>query len=267
MSVTLGIAVEIESPYKVCDFRPVFWALLTQATRPYQYWGHCDIDMVFGNLGNYITRDLLAQYDKIFTVGHLTLYRNCSLANEMFSRPYPRFDWRAILSESRHLGFDEHIGINRIWQEHGGRTFEDETLIADIDPAIRRYERAAPNRNYRHQLFYFERGHVYRGYSVGSQWKTEEFMYIHFQKRQTTNLPTWGSTRYAIAPGGFYDLPEGASLREFAESLNRGQFYWRECLHRWRGKFRSFRRRCGMKLPVLQLAANRNSPNFSSSSF
>lgn len=241
-SAALGLEAGLGSPYKACDFRPAYWALLDDEPRSFDYWGHCDLDMIFGDLGRQITADLLGRYDKIFSVGHLTLYRNCPLANEMFRRPHPAFDWRATLEDPSHRGFDEHIGVNRIWRAQDGRFFEDESLIADIDPAIARFERVAPRRNYRDQLFYFDRGRIYRGYSDGAQWRAEEYLYIHFQKRPMTAMPSRGAERYAIAPGGFFDMPAGVSPRALAGTLNRGSFRWRDTLHRWRAGLRHFRR-------------------------
>jgi len=162
MSDALGFEVGLGSPYKVCDFRPAFSVLLEGEARRYDYWGHCDLDMIFGDLSRFVTADLLARYDKTFSVGHLTLYRNCALANEMFRRPHRAIDWRVVLGDPCHRGFDEHIGVNRIWRESGGRMYEDESHIADIDPGIARFELAASRKNHRRQLFYFDRGHVLR---------------------------------------------------------------------------------------------------------
>jgi hypothetical protein len=243
MGAVLGFPVVLGSPGKVCDFRPLFWALLSDEARCYAFWGHCDLDMIFGRLDGFITRDLLAAHDKIFSVGHLTLYRNGEPANQMFRRPHREVDWRAILADPRHHGFDEHLGVNRIWRAHGGRVFEDESLIADIDPALARFERAAPGRNHRRQLFYFDRGRVFRGYAQGSQWRVEEFMYIHFQKRPMTAMPRPGATRYAIAPGGFFDLPEDVAWDDLADTLNPRSFRWVEMRHRGRCGLRRLRRR------------------------
>jgi hypothetical protein len=246
MSDALGFEIGLGSPYKVCDFRPAFSVLLEGEACRYDYWGHCDIDMIFGDLSRFVTADLLARYDKTFSVGHLTLYRNCALANEMFRRPHRAIDWRVVLGDPRHRGFDEHIGVNRIWRESGERMYEDESHIADIDPAIARFELAAPRKNYRRQLFYFDRGHLLRGYAEGARWSAEEFAYIHFQKRTMKAMPSPGADRYAIAPGGFFDLAEGAPSAAQAEALNPAVFHWSETSHRLRRRVRDFRRRYGL---------------------
>jgi len=246
MSAALGFACSLGSPYKVCDFRPIFWALLDGEPRTYDFWGHCDLDMIFGDLKRFITAELLARYDKLFSVGHLTLYRNCQTTNEMFRQPHPDVDWRAILADPRHRGFDEHIGVSRIWRAHGGRFYKNERIIADIDPAIKHFECMTPMKNYRRQLFYYDDGRVRRVYRQGGRWRNEEFMYIHFQKRPMLAIPKAPARCYAIAPGGFYELPFDAAPASYVEELNKHAFRFREAMHRWRFAFRLLRRRHGL---------------------
>lgn len=216
----LGIPVRFGSPYKVCDFRPAYWMLLPLAGRPYAYWGHCDLDMIFGRLDRFIRADILDGAEKIFSVGHLTLYRNCPEANFMFRRHHPELNWVEILSDERHRGFDEHIGVNRIWRYHGGRTYVDETIIADLDPHVRRLEFVNALRNRRQQLFYFDQGKVLCGVYSGGRWSTSEYMYVHFQKRAMARRSCDPyASRFAIASDGFGGLaavPPGKDLiREY----------------------------------------------------
>ncbi len=236
-----GLPLRANSAYKLCDYRPLFWALLEDGTSVYDFWGHCDVDMIFGRLSLWLTPERMASYDKLFSVGHLTIYRNFDVANQMYRQPHPRVDWRTIFLDPCHRGFDEHFGVNRIWRGRGGRVFEDESIIADIDPAIGRFERAGPWRNYRRQLFYFDHGRVCRAYATWAGWRCEEFMYVHFQKRAMTRLPVHSPGRYAIAPGGFYDLPQGVSLADAADRWNRPRFSWPELAHKARLRARRVR--------------------------
>ena len=185
-SDALGIVTNIVNPYKICDFRPAFSYFLKLLPSRYEFWGHCDIDMYFGRLSEFISANILARYDKIFSVGHLTLYRNCCAANEMFMRGHGAQSWRKILHVSEHLGFDEHIGVNEIWRLHNGRTYIDETIILDVDPHIARFESVLRKLNYRSQIFYINDDGVFQAFRHGSEICIREFMYIHFQKRQLT---------------------------------------------------------------------------------
>jgi hypothetical protein len=249
LSAALGLKITTDRPYKVCDYRPIFWVLLRHE-RPYDFWGHCDLDMTFGDLGRFVTAELLAKYDKLFACGHLTLYRNCPEANEMFRRAHRNIDWRDVLTDTRNRGFDEHYGVNLIWQAQRGRVFNDDSLVADVDPSIERFECVPPNRNYRHQIFYFDNGHIYRLYYRKHQWMKQEFMLIHFPRRRMNVLPFNRSARYVISSGGFYDVSEGNSISGCADRLNPYHFKWQDELHRKRAAFRAWRRNIGLGPPI-----------------
>ncbi len=246
MSATLGLEIHLRSPYKACDFRPIFWTLLEGEERACDFWGHCDLDVIFGNLARYVTIEMLARYDRIFTLGHLTLYRNADFSNRMGLRPHRALDWREILSDPEHRGFDEHIGVGLIWRDHRARMFKDESIVADIDPAIARFERVAPYRNDREQLFFHDRGRVLRVFWRNGRRDEEEFAYIHFQKRRSmTALPPPGTESYVIAPGGFFACDASDLSPDLARRLNPWRPDLRDSFHRWRSAFRSFRRRKG----------------------
>lgn len=217
---SLGIPVDFTAPYKVCDFRPAYWMLLPLAGKQCEYWGHCDLDMVHGRLDRFISPALLCNAEKIFSVGHLTIYRNCPEANFMFQRYHPELSWEEILSDSRHRGFDEHLGVNRIWSYHRGRTYENESIIADLDPHVRRLEFFNSFRNRHQQLFYFDQGKVLCGFYRGDKWITREYMYVHFQKREMArrNCGPY-ATRFAFMSDGFGEFdaapPTKALIRQY----------------------------------------------------
>lgn len=63
-------------PYKICDLKPVYGMILDEYIGEYLYWGHCDFDMIFGNLDKFLKKYNYEQYDKFLPLGHLCLYRN-----------------------------------------------------------------------------------------------------------------------------------------------------------------------------------------------
>jgi uncharacterized protein DUF6625 len=106
----LRIERGILSPRKICDFRPTFGILFEDYLFGYDFWGHCDLDLIFGDLQLLLSNHNLAKYDIISSrmkrhmSGHLSLYRNCDLLNNAFRR-YQGYD--RILSAPEHFGFDE----------------------------------------------------------------------------------------------------------------------------------------------------------------
>ena len=40
----------LERPYKLCDFRPAFGEVFADELRGYDWWGHSDLDVLFGRV-------------------------------------------------------------------------------------------------------------------------------------------------------------------------------------------------------------------------
>ena len=68
--------IALEKPFKLCDYRPAFGYIFTDFLSDYKWWGHCDIDTLMGDLNDFITDDMLIEYDKLFTLGHFIMYKN-----------------------------------------------------------------------------------------------------------------------------------------------------------------------------------------------
>jgi hypothetical protein len=105
----LGMPVGIETPYKVCDFKPAFGVILEEYLRRYDFWAHSDLDICWGRIRHFITDADLHQADIISAApyqicGHFTLYRNESRVNHLFRA---NGQHQRVFQEPAHLGFDE----------------------------------------------------------------------------------------------------------------------------------------------------------------
>ena len=88
---TLGYEINIKSEYlyKLCDFKPAFGVIYADYLKKYTFWGHCDIDIVWGQIKHFIDTDILRNYDVITSrpgrsSGHFCLYRNIDTINSIF---------------------------------------------------------------------------------------------------------------------------------------------------------------------------------------
>ena len=105
----LGFKTKIKSAYKLCDFKPTYGLLFSNLLKKYDYWGHGDIDIIFGNIRNFITDDLLTNYDIIavrhdFLTGYFLLFKNDEKMKTLFK--YSK-DYKKVLSSELHYCFDE----------------------------------------------------------------------------------------------------------------------------------------------------------------
>lgn len=227
----LEMEVCLPRPYKLCDFKPVWGIILQEYVKGYDYWGHCDFDMLFGDIRGFAERYELPKYDKFLSLGHLALYRNAPECRNYFKLPGSKISYKEAFSRPEPCYFDEFDNINAIYRSNHLPIFADESIFANIDPARERLQRlSAPN--YKQQLFFWENGKVYgvfrdpkgmsgaagksqnEGKSTSESPKTassenglriEEFLYIHICKRKMEMHITPGTRGIYITPHSFED--------------------------------------------------------------
>jgi hypothetical protein len=108
-SIALGFDVSVESGYKLCDFRPAYGYIFSDYIINYDFWGYCDIDVIFGDIRLFMTNELLNEYDIIsarhdYLTGCFALYRNNQLMRELFKQSK---DYREVFTNPRNYFFDE----------------------------------------------------------------------------------------------------------------------------------------------------------------
>lgn len=83
-TTVLGFEAALANPYKCCDYKPLYGVLFAEILKGYDYWGHCDIDLIFGDLQYFFDKYDLYSYDKFGTLGHLSLYKNNDMMNNSY---------------------------------------------------------------------------------------------------------------------------------------------------------------------------------------
>lgn len=204
--------LSLEKAYKLCDYKAMYGTIFSEYLAGYDFWGCCDMDMIFGDLRAFFSGERLERYDKLLTCGHLSLYRNTPEVNARYLLPGAKHSAEEVMRSPRNYGFDEWHGIFRIYKENGFPMCE-EVPYAAISFDHRRFSlqrRSSPKYvppapDFKHQVFYWEEGKVYRAY-IGAEGEVrrDEFLYIHLMKRKFP--PITGET--AASPA-FYCTPSG----------------------------------------------------------
>ena len=208
--------VRIDTPYKLCDFKPMYGHILEDYLSDYDYWGHCDVDLIFGDLRKFFNLYKINNYDRFLHLSHLSLYKNTSECKEYYKLDgAPCGNWDEVVTNPQNFLFDEWNGIFGIYHKHNIPMFEGR-IFADISMIYKRFRLALNDKNYDQQVFYWEDGHVYRKYWIDDKSFKEEFIYIHFKKRgfkkQTFDAST--TTSFYIGPDGFTEKTKSATLED-----------------------------------------------------
>lgn len=204
-SQKLGFEPCIPTAYKLCDFKPAYGFLFEDYIQDYEYWGHCDCDLVFGNLEKVLSPVLDKDYDKVFAAGHLTIYKNTFDNNRRFMKSLEgREIYREAFTTSRIYVFDENVrcsmnpdrlNVHTLFRDDDAKIYEKD-LSFNVSPKKAKITRTA----YNPQTQKFEEDHRYvnlaRYYLCADgllvvSWNkdhavvnTHQYLYMHLQSRR-----------------------------------------------------------------------------------
>jgi len=104
----LGFEINITYGYKLCDFKPAYGFIFPELIKGYDFWGYCDIDVIFGNIRDFMTDDLLENHDLIsvrpdWIPGCFILFKNSLKMNTLFKQSK---DYKKVFTSDKHYCFD-----------------------------------------------------------------------------------------------------------------------------------------------------------------
>ena len=104
------------SPRKLCDVRPAYGKIFQDYIATYDFWGFCDVDIIWGAIRDFVSDDILSNYDIISSrkeaiSGHFTLFSNNAQLNE-FYRTIPKYE--TILQEKNYMWGEEQLLTNHV---------------------------------------------------------------------------------------------------------------------------------------------------------
>jgi hypothetical protein len=105
----MGFEININHSYKLCDFKPAYGLIFEDLIKKYDFWGFGDIDVIYGNIRNFITKNLLENFDLIsvrpdWTPGCFLLFKNEKKMNLLFKKSK---DYEKVFTSDIHFCFDE----------------------------------------------------------------------------------------------------------------------------------------------------------------
>lgn len=218
----LEMEIAFERPYKACDLKPAYGKILSDYIVDYDYWGHCDFDLIWGDIRYFTEMYSIEKYDKFLPLGHLALYRNTEECNNYYKLPGSNCGtYQQVFSSSQGFAFDETDGIYSIYKKNNLPMFTGR-IFAEIKTYHHRFRLKQCDRNYRQQVFYYENGKMYRAFVDKGQVKTEEYIYIHFRRKLLSESEKkWEKLdSFYIGPNGFQEKEPGIPELEDIKKYN-----------------------------------------------
>lgn len=191
IDIILGYHAKINSPYKLVDFKPMYGQLFSEYIENSDWWGYFDSDIIFGDISKFFTDEFLNKYDRIFTHGHLTLFRNNSNMNALWNKNFnlrevPNF--KEVATSDAVFAFDEWgWGKNKgrglsyaLNHENKIRQYDNKDWFADLIKDKFKFNTTSGRLI---EYFTYDKGKLI-GFNDSSE---INYLYIHFQKRTIIN--------------------------------------------------------------------------------
>jgi hypothetical protein len=194
--------ISLQRPYKLCDFRPAFGEVFADELAGWDFWGHCDLDVVFGRIRDHLPPEAF-EFDKVLIQGNFSLYRNTAEAAGWFRHEVGRISYRQALSTPAAQHFDEMAGMHYVLADLGVPYWQQPVIF---DLSFHRYRTRAEHPAGRDPRRYaWEDGEVCEYRLEGGDIVRRTALLVHLQKRTMRPPPADVLTadRYWITANGF----------------------------------------------------------------
>lgn len=198
----LQMRVVLDTPYKLCDYKPVYGYVLSDYLNGYDFWGFCDMDLIFGDIGKFIDDRILDKYDKILHQGHFSLNRNNDKMNRMFLRCFKNvINYKFAFSTRFNCHFDENGTLAYCNEYDASVKYFFKWIFADTNFLSYRFMAHGTE-----AAFLWDDGKLTMYWNEGNN--SEEIMYVHLQKRKMHREIQAMPEKFAIVRDAFLSVDE-----------------------------------------------------------
>lgn len=219
----------ISKPYKMCDYKVAYGEMFQDYIKDYDFWGHCDADMVFGDIRKFVTDDILSKYDRLGVDGFFSLFRNTPEINSTYRKAG---DITKIFTEQKPFGFDEwglsHNGTAHYWMKNLKEHVWLDKVFDNLAPyhyafqsgTVRKYNLGITN-----VMFSFENGKLYRYGTKNGKVVKDESLYVHIQKRPVYVDCSVGDYFSIVPPGRYIPYVKDVTPFYLRTHIREGRFW------------------------------------------
>lgn len=200
-------AIDLPSPYKFCDFKPAYGEIFSDWLSNYDFWGYCDIDLVWGNLEHWINDDALLGIDRVSEWGHCCLFRNTKYINSLYRNKVDGVvDYHQVFSSECNYLYDEEGGGQKIFKHYNIPTLI--IPLFDIRADKKRFMPTCATEPFLRQsisdvVFEISDSHVYMVSHESDKIIRQEFAYVHMAKRPMKIYIKSTINKYLLIPSKY----------------------------------------------------------------
>lgn len=175
--------IKVDSAWCLSLFKPAYGEIFRDLLKEYDFWGYCDVDLIWGNIRKFITDRILEEYEKIGFQGHSTIYKNNKENNARYKTILPNgINYKDVFSGKIKYSFDEN-GMEDIFNYLNIPQYKVTNFahLSKYDYSF--YLKYLPKEDdykNKRQIFTWKNGTLLRKYIKDNQIEEDEYMYIHF---------------------------------------------------------------------------------------
>lgn len=211
--------VDLSRPWRLSLMKSAYGDLFYEDIKDYDFWGYCDVDLMWGNIRKFYTEEVLNNFDRIGFQGHSTLMRNNEENNKTYKTNVKGcMSYKDVFSGKSDFSFDEN-GMDQIYKSLNKPYYKRIDFANLLKYNSGFFLGAMPESdalNNKYQIFTWNKGTLLRNYidSTGGI-TSQEFCYIHFWCRPMkydVKNPSVKTIMY-MYPDVMTDRPIGISIK------------------------------------------------------
>ena len=224
VSKKMKFTVAIKNSYKLCDFKPMYGFIFNDYISIYSHWAHCDVDIIFGNIANYLIRNSLYDYDIVsshglYISGAFTMYKNTEYVNNIFTLSK---DYKKVICDEKYLSFDEaSTVISKLWDGYDIFTFPSAIesmshIVKNLKNNLKAYFGKFIEERIKDKITWSE-GRLYDGNN-----EIIIFHYLVYKEKINFNVPDFkNDLTYTFTTNGFFTKKLGSYTHAWVSSIYR----------------------------------------------
>lgn len=201
--------VVLDRPYKLCEYKQAYGYILQEYIKEYDFWGFGDLDLVYGDIRNFLTDSVLS-HKFLLGWGHLTLLRNDEDTNSFFMKPVAGYQsYKHAFTTSKITFFDEYgyKGCSDKWRDC---RLEDCWLEWPFDNASKpkqSYHFNSQTRGWQQVIFEHVGNKLFMLRFRNGKIEKKESLYAHFQHRGFMKDKVTDYSHFLVTPRAIIDYP------------------------------------------------------------
>ena len=202
--------ITLDRPYKLCEYKQAYGFILQNYIRIYDFWGFGDLDLVYGDIREFLTDEVLS-HKFILGWGHLSLLNNDNDTNSYFMTRIKKFQYyKDAFTTSKITFFDEygHKGCSDKWRECRPMDCWIEEPFDNVSKPKQSYHFISLNRECEQIVFEHKNSKLYMLRFNDGKLEKKESLYAHFQHRPFMKDIINNYDHFLITPRSMMDYPK-----------------------------------------------------------